>query len=62
MQKAARVMKSGNDTQHGKAVYLWLSQKCMEGVPISGSMLREKHGFYVRVLYTCIHLFTARHT
>ena len=36
MSKKAKVMKVGDDEQHDKAVYLWLKQKRMEGVPISG--------------------------
>ena len=40
MSKKAKVMKLADD-QH-KAVYLWFTQKRMEGVPISGPILCQK--------------------
>ena len=42
ISKKAKVMKVRDDEQHDKAVYLWFKQKRMEGVPISGLILREK--------------------
>ena len=42
MSRKAKVMKLGDDQLLDKAVYMWLSQKRMEGVPISGPILCEK--------------------
>ena len=42
MSKKAKVMKIGDDKKLDKAVYVWFKQKRMEGVPVSGPMLREK--------------------
>ena len=38
----AKTMKLGDDRQLDEAVYLWFAQKRMEGVPVSGLLLREK--------------------
>ena len=38
----AKTMKLGDDRQLDEAVYLWFAQKRMEGVPVSGLVLRDK--------------------
>ena len=42
VKRKVKVMKLGDDKKLDQAVYLWFKQKRMEGVPISGAMLREK--------------------
>ena len=42
ISKKVKVMKVGDDKQHDKTVYLWVKQKQLEGVPISGPILCEK--------------------
>ncbi len=43
MKKKAKVMKLGKDEKLDKAVYTWLRQKRMDGVPVSGPCLVRRH-------------------
>lgn len=42
VKRTVKAMKFGEDKQLDQAVYLWFKQKRMEGVPVSGGMIREK--------------------
>ncbi len=42
VKRAVKAMKIGEDKQLDQAVYLWFKQKRMEGVPVSGGIIREK--------------------
>ena len=42
MKKKAKTMKLGKDRNLDDALYVWFRQKRMEGIPVSGPMLRKK--------------------
>lgn len=42
VKKTVKAIKYGEDQRLDQAVYMWFKQKQMEGVPVSGGMLREK--------------------
>ena len=42
MTRSAKVMNLSDDNKLDQAVYLWLRQKRMEGVPVCGPLLCEK--------------------
>lgn len=50
-KRKVKVMKLGDDQLLDKAVYVWFTQKRMEGVPITGPLLCEK----AVVLYKSLH-------
>ena len=61
VKRKVKVMKLGDDKKFDQVVYLWFKQKRMEGVPISGALLREKalgwwygvwNGFRIRVSHS----------
>ena len=43
MEKATKILKLGDDVQSDKAVFLWIKQNRMEGVPITGPLLCVLH-------------------
>lgn len=42
VKRKVKAMKVGEDKALDQAVYIWFKQKRMEGVPISGGIIREK--------------------
>ena len=42
VKRPVKAMKVGEDQQLDQAVFLWFKQKRMDGVPVSGGMIREK--------------------
>ena len=44
-------MRLAKDEDLDEAVYLWFTQKCTEGVPVSGTLLCEKASQFHEQLY-----------